>query len=174
MAKHFSDAINEIMPLVVDNDTSTPFIIYRNTNDASGDWFVSYPYPAEDADRFFKSQRELDTHAAMYKGADFDGGSERINLVNGIPAGSRTYVNGSLAAETEYLRGVPLIQKIDLDLDGRMETIRRYGKTPWVVVSSESDWDGDGIYEYAETLQSDGTMKKSWDLNKDGVHETYN
>jgi hypothetical protein len=40
------------------------------------------------------------------------------------------------------------------------------------VVLSESDWDGDGIFEYAETLQSDGSLKKSWDLDKDGIRET--
>jgi hypothetical protein len=36
-------------------------------------------------------------------------------------------------------------------MDGRMETIRRYDPDiPYKVLSTESDWDGDGNYEYKE------------------------
>ncbi|GHU96535.1 hypothetical protein FACS1894208_11320 [Clostridia bacterium] len=73
MAKNFSAAINEIMPLVADGDKSTPFIITRDS--AYGDWQVCYPYPAENADSFFKSQREIDHLAVMFTGADFAKGS---------------------------------------------------------------------------------------------------
>ena len=73
MAKDFSAAINEIMPLVKDGDTSAPFIITRDS--AYGDWQVCYPYPAEKAGDFFISQREHDPFAVMYRGAAFAGGS---------------------------------------------------------------------------------------------------
>jgi len=44
-----------------------------------------------------------------------------------------------------------------------METIRRYdAEVPYRILVTESDWDGDGIYEYSEILQSDGSIKKSW------------
>jgi hypothetical protein len=73
MAKDFSSAINEIMPLVQDGDKSTPFIITQDS--AYGDWQVCYPYPAENADKFLASQREHDHLVAMYTGADFAKGS---------------------------------------------------------------------------------------------------
>ena len=73
MAKRFSELISEIMPLVRDGDTSTPFIISRDS--AYGDWLFYYPYPAENADSFLESQREHDPYAVMYNGADFSDGS---------------------------------------------------------------------------------------------------
>jgi hypothetical protein len=74
------------MPLVSDGDKSAPFIITRDSaykdshpTDASvgGDpgWQVCYPYPAENADKFFGSQKETDPCAVMYTGADFANGS---------------------------------------------------------------------------------------------------
>jgi hypothetical protein len=75
MAKHFSDAINEIMPLVKDGDKSTPFIIYRKTDDTNAPWFVAYPYPAETANDALKQYRENDPCAVMFTGADFSDGS---------------------------------------------------------------------------------------------------
>jgi hypothetical protein len=75
MADSFSGVINEIMPLVKDGDTSTPFIIYRKTDDVSGSWFAAYPYPAENGAASLKQHRENDPCAVMFKGAAFDGGS---------------------------------------------------------------------------------------------------
>ena len=73
MTKDFSSAINEIMPLVKDGDSSTPFIITRDS--AYKDWQVCYPYPAENADSFFNSQKQYDPYAVMFAGADFSKGS---------------------------------------------------------------------------------------------------
>jgi hypothetical protein len=75
MAKHYSDVIDEIMPLVEDGDKSAPFIIYRNKEEENGPWFTAYPYPAENVKEVFMQYKENDPHAAMYFGADFDGGS---------------------------------------------------------------------------------------------------
>jgi hypothetical protein len=69
MAKKFSEAIAEIMPLVEDGDSSTPFVISRDR--VYGDWLVHCPYPAENAAGFLKSRREHDPYAVMYKGSDF-------------------------------------------------------------------------------------------------------
>jgi len=102
--------------------------------------------------------------------AEFSGGTEQIELSGGIPVKSTVYVKGKTAAQTEFILGQPAVQYADLDLDGRMETIRRYDSEG--LVSSESDWDGDGIHEYAEIRQSDGSVKKFWDFNRDGIRET--
>jgi hypothetical protein len=121
------------------------------------------------------SERSLLSFAAILEqpSAEFSGGTERVELEGGLPLKSSVIVQGKTVARTEYRLGRPFIQYIDLDLDGRMETVRRYDSTvAWRVAVSESDWDGDGIFEYAEALQSDGTMKKSWDLNRDGIRET--
>jgi antitoxin component YwqK of YwqJK toxin-antitoxin module len=101
---------------------------------------------------------------------EFSGGTERIELSGGIPVKSTVYLKGKKVSETEFQQGRPFIQYLDLDADGRMETVRRFDKEG--LVSSESDWDGDGTYEYAEIRQSDGSMKKFWDFDKDGIRET--
>jgi hypothetical protein len=101
---------------------------------------------------------------------EFPGSTERIELSGGIPVKSTVYLRGRKVSETEFHQGRPSIQNLDLDLDGRMETVRRFDSEG--LVSSESDWDGDGIYEYAEIRQSDGSMKKFWDFDKDGIRET--
>ncbi|MDR2470732.1 MAG: hypothetical protein LBD09_01310, partial [Treponema sp.] len=100
----------------------------------------------------------------------FPGGLERVELDAGIPLRSTVYLEGRTAAETEFRAGTPLVERLDLDLDGRLETIRRYGPGG-VLLLSESDWDGDGIYEYAEN-PAEGRMRKSWDLDRDGIRET--
>ncbi|MCL1927548.1 MAG: hypothetical protein FWG07_01985 [Treponema sp.] len=103
---------------------------------------------------------------------DFPGETERVELSGGIPVKSTVTANGKKVSETEFRLGRPFIQYLDLDMDGRMETIRRYDPdVPYRVLSTESDWDGDGIYEYTETLQNDGSIKKSWNY-RDGIRET--
>jgi hypothetical protein len=74
MAKYFSDAISEIMPLVKERE-NMPFIIYRKTDDTNAPWFVMYPYPAETAKIVLNQQKELDPYAVMFTGADFSDAS---------------------------------------------------------------------------------------------------
>jgi hypothetical protein len=100
---------------------------------------------------------------------EFSGGTEHIELSGGVPVKSTVYLKGSKVSETEFHLGQPVIQYLDLDLDGRMETIRRFDSEG--LVSSESDWDGDGTYEYLEIRQSDGTMKRFRDFDRDGIRE---
>jgi hypothetical protein len=119
-------------------------------------------------------------------GRTIPGSIERTELQDGVRRRSREYLGDKLVSETEYILGRPTVQRIDLDLDGRLETIRRYRsgdfppedddfkmatfETPGELVSSESDWDGDGVYEYGETYERDGIIR-SWDMDKDGVRE---
>jgi hypothetical protein len=65
-----------------------------------------------------------------------------------------------------------------MDQDGRLETVRRFRRSdfplddPGELASSESDWDGDGVYEYGETYEG-GIIIRSWDMDKDGVRELF-
>jgi hypothetical protein len=131
-------------------------------------------YP-ERADRISAlTERSLQAFAAVTErpSGEFSGAVDRTEFQNGLPVRSRIYVGGRMAAETEFRLGRPVTQRIDLDGDGRMETLRHFSRNEVRVELAESDWDGDGIYEYAETYGSDGTTRKSWDLNKDGKRET--
>lgn len=93
-------------------------------------------------------------------GSNFPGSVERIDCEGGVIYSAKEYLNERLVAETSYERGLPLFQRIDLDLDGRMETVRRFKQTadtflrlsgamPEIEII-ESDWDGDGFVEYRE------------------------
>jgi hypothetical protein len=113
-------------------------------------------------------------------GRNFEGALERVELDHGIPRRASEIVDGRIAGITEFLLGQPRIQRIDLDLDGRMETVRRFRGSPSppgdpleyqeILESSESDWDGDGIFEYEERYLP-GSVIRSWDMDKDGIKE---
>jgi hypothetical protein len=113
-------------------------------------------------------------------GRNFPGAVERVELDRGVPQRASEILDGRIAGTTEFLLGQPKIQRIDLDLDGRLETIRRFRESPLqpedplnypeIIASSESDWDGDGIYEYGE-VHHQGTIIRSWDMDRDGIKE---
>jgi hypothetical protein len=103
----------------------------------------------------------------------------------GVPHRSREYLKDALVADTSYLLGQPVLQRIDMDLDGRLETVRRFNHSEFPpdallskaqedplmgLDSSESDWDGDGIYEYGEVYRGNLVIR-SWDMDKDGTRE---
>jgi hypothetical protein len=116
------------------------------------------------------SRRTLVSFALTIKrpGRTIPGSIERIEMDQGVPRRSREYLQGALAADTEYRLGQPLLQYIDMDLDGRLETVRHFNAGS--LASSESDWDGDGIYEYEEIYTGDLVIR-SWDMDKDGTKE---
>jgi tetratricopeptide (TPR) repeat protein len=132
-------------------------------------------YPEPDERGASLSERSLLSFSVMTEkeSAEFSGGLERTVFRDSMPLRSTVYLDGKIAAETEFLYGRPLWQRIDLDLDGRMETLRQFSRAEYgLVLSTESDWDGDGLYEYAEVFQADGMLKRYWDLDKDGTRET--
>jgi tetratricopeptide (TPR) repeat protein len=115
---------------------------------------------------------------------EFPGGEERIDLENGIPRLAAVFLNGKTVSVTEYVLGRPSRQRLDLDLDGRMETVRRFSKGEYPagndefvidykakIELSESDWDGDGNFETGEEYLEDGRVIYSWDVDKDGVRD---
>lgn len=99
---------------------------------------------------------------------EFSGAVEIVELARSIPIRAREYLDGVLVSETDFLWGKPLIQRIDLDLDGRLETVRHFLRPPAPAFGAEfddpalfldyafdidyadSDWDGDGNYESRE------------------------
>jgi hypothetical protein len=96
---------------------------------------------------------------------EFSGGIEVVELNRSIPISAREYLDGRVVSETDFLRGRPLTQRVDLDLDGRLETVRHFRRysvssetnDPLLMLDysreidyADSDWDGDGIYETHE------------------------
>jgi hypothetical protein len=112
---------------------------------------------------------------------EFAGAVERIDMEGGIPQKSAEFLAGRIVSTTEFFLGRPRTQRVDLDLDGRAETIRRFRSDPageqyteayiGDIESSESDWDGDGIFETGEQYFPDGGILRSWDMDKDGIRE---
>ncbi|MDR3138848.1 MAG: hypothetical protein LBT95_04140, partial [Treponema sp.] len=113
--------------------------------------------------------------------AEFEGAVERIDMDRGTPQGAAEFLAGRLVSTTEFLLGRPRLQRADLDLDGRLETVRLFRMDPVKesyggdykrdIEFSESDWDGDGIFETGEQYFPDGTLLRSWDTDKDGKRE---
>jgi len=119
---------------------------------------------------------------------EFEGGIEHIYLDNGIPARSEVIKDNKVVSFTEFENGRPLVQWLDLDLDGRMETVRRYRRNfftdrsalSWdelqvrlsrsgsdlrqLLESSESDWNGDGVFESGEVYRENGSVVNKWKL----------
>jgi hypothetical protein len=113
---------------------------------------------------------------------EFPGGLERIAMDRGVPRLAVETLDDRVVAVTEFVRGQPRIQRVDLDLDGRMETIRRfregipaenplaYERIPELV---ETDRDHDGLYEMGEQFFPDGTSIYGWDSDGDGIRDFF-
>jgi len=116
---------------------------------------------------------------------EFPGGIEHVYLENGIPVNAEVILNNKTVSFTEFENGRPVTQWLDLDLDGRMETVRRFrrdffaGRSAlnWdelqgrlsqgadfrqLLESSESDWNGDGKFESQELYREDGSVVNKW------------
>jgi hypothetical protein len=101
--------------------------------------------------------------------AEFPGGTEQVFLERGIPIRAEVTLNGAIVAVTEYERGNPVVQRLDLDLDGRMETVRHFDNDRLQLV--ESDWHGGGVFGSEKLYRTDGSVVYSWDMDGDGVRE---
>ncbi|MCL2230633.1 MAG: hypothetical protein FWC01_06015 [Treponema sp.] len=113
---------------------------------------------------------------------EIEGAIETIRMSRGVILQSiETTANGRQVSVTEFERGLPVIQHIDLDLDGRMETIRRFRRPEpgyvWrdvfdyrrLIASSESDWSGDGRHKTREVYQLDGSIVYYFDMDGSGT-----
>lgn len=73
-----------------------------------------------------------------------------------------------------YREGVPSDERLDTDGDGRFESRRVWGRLPdgsTEALYVESDLDGDGLWEYRETIMP--PYAKSWDLDTDGAPDLF-
>ena len=80
---------------------------------------------------------------------EFTDGLEVIELSNGIPVRAREFVGDLMVSETMFTLGWPQTQRIDLDLDGHMETMRffrQYNR----VLDLEKFWEYEREIEYTE------------------------
>ncbi|MDR2797689.1 MAG: CDC27 family protein [Treponema sp.] len=128
---------------------------------------------------------------------EFAGALERVEFDQGIPQRAWEFLDGRIISTTEFYQGRPQMQRIDLDVNGHLETIRRFrpsGDVPPNNASpldqlffgsrievSESDWDEDGLFEYEEQYvyahegeEPDPTIEKVlrfWDIDRDGIRE---
>jgi len=115
---------------------------------------------------------------------EFDGAQEQIFLERAIPLRSVHTLNENVVSLIEFENGLPVQQYLDLDLDGRMETLRRFrrpgpdfkvqdldGKFDYrdLVVSSQSDWTGEGRFKTGEVYLKDGSVVYSWDMDGSGT-----
>jgi hypothetical protein len=143
----------------------------------------AFLYPFWDSGDSRPTERTLVSFAGTIErpGREFPGAVERVEMEQGIPLSGAEYLRGRTVLVTEYRNGRPVLRRLDLDLDGRMETLRRFRAAEETVYdpfkheaipeSSESDWDGDGIYETGEEYLLDGRTARSWDMNRDGIRE---
>jgi hypothetical protein len=160
--------------------TFTPFLVAE----IPGSGGVLYPHRDPRGVRL--TGRALVSFAVSLEGPgrEFQGALERITLEWGVPQRAVEYLEGQAVSTTQFVQGRPVVQRVDLDLDGRLETIRRFplgrgmfvpeeggGYAATFPESSESDWDGDGVYETGEEYFPDGSVARSWDLDKDGNRE---
>jgi hypothetical protein len=141
-------------------------------------------YPEADSGRTGLSLRTLAAYALTIQrpSREFPGALERIEMERGVPRRAVEILDGKITAVTEFNLGLPRIQRLDLDLDGRMETIRyfregpppddgeplAYEKIPELI---ETDRDRDGLYEMGERFLPDGTVEYSWDTDGDGIRD---
>jgi len=81
---------------------------------------------------------------------EFDGGTEVVELSQGIPIRAREFVGDLMVAETEFLQGRPQRQRVDLDFDGQMDIIRYFRRSDRPMELEELwDYDRDIEYVYA-------------------------
>jgi hypothetical protein len=110
---------------------------------------------------------------------EFQGAEEEIFFRGGFPFLSVETLDGRQLSFTEYRNGVPVLQCLDFDRDGRMETLRTFraprpdfAETFYLldlIASSESDWTGEGKYKTREVYLPDGSVVFSLDIDGSGV-----
>jgi hypothetical protein len=107
--------------------------------------------------------------SVQHPSAEFPGGVEQVFFNKGIPIRAEVTRNGLTVSITEYENGYPVTQWLDMDMDGRMETVRNFDRRG--LRSLETDWRGDGLYGSAELYRDNGSVVYSWDMDGDGSRE---
>ena len=125
--------------------------------------FLDILFPEKDPMSAALSRRSLIANSFQIErpSQEFPGAIEIIELNMSIPIRAREFLDGRMISETDFIRGRPIGQRVDLDLDGRLETYRRF-RVPSLTANGElpppevlldyqrifdfveSDWYGDG------------------------------
>lgn len=98
------------------------------------------------------------------------GGTSAATLYDGIPTQSWWRDAFGKSGRTVYAGGLPSDERLDIDGDGRTEARRVWGRVadgtgqPLYI---DVDFNGDGLYEYRETLVE--PLLKAWDYDSDGA-----
>ncbi|MCX7655853.1 MAG: hypothetical protein N2Z76_04950 [Treponemataceae bacterium] len=144
----------------------------------SGQTFV---YPSLEIPLPRITERSLWSFAVtiLRPGKIMPGSWEQLEVQGGVIQRSTETYQGKVLRETFYERGLPVRETLDTDQDGRMESRKRYFYKSSLNEQLEnreslleSDFDGDGLYEYGEELFRDGKLVKTWDLDRNGDRET--
>jgi tetratricopeptide (TPR) repeat protein len=139
-------------------------------------------YPMLSSQYITLTYRALLSFCSSYSrpGQEIDGATETIYMDRGDILRVIETLDGRQVSVTDFEKGLPVTQHIDLDLDGRMETIRRFRRPPLdyeqedmldyrrLIASSESDWSGDGLYKTMEVYLPDGSVVYSFDMDGGG------
>jgi len=138
-------------------------------------------YPELEGRNFITRQAILSFCSSLTRpSAEISSAKETIYMSRGVILQAAEEVNGAQVSVTEFQRGLPVIQYIDTDQDGRMETIRRFRRPPanyvWedlldyrrLIASSESDFRGDGRYMTREVYSLDGSVVYYSDMDGSG------
>ena len=142
--------------------------------------FAGLLYPVPSYSGMDITQRTLISFCSTLKrpSVEFENATETIFMEYGIPLYAVETINQIDISITEFDRGLPVVQYVDLDLDGRMETIRRF-RLPsgeWydilnyrqLLASSESDWEGNGRFITRELYLEDGSIVYYFDMDGSG------
>ena len=133
----------------------------------------SFRFPEADAMVPRLTERSLVSFSSSIerRGEFRDDSIETMELVAGVPRRATERAGAAIIASTVYEAGRPVSRYLDMDGDGRLETRQRFAALKDEIfpldplprpATSESDWDGDGIYEYAESLDPDGSPERTW------------
>jgi hypothetical protein len=161
--------------------TAVDLVILGGSKNYSG---LPYPVPL---DLYFDLTRRTFVSFASSltrPSAEFEGGTEQIFFDRGIPRQAVETLNGKQVSVTNFRNGLPFEQYLDMDADGKMETIRGFRRPEpgsatelyyeiinyqSLTASSESDWTGDGVYKTGEMYLKDGSIVYSWDMDGSGL-----
>ncbi|MDR0641339.1 MAG: hypothetical protein LBG07_02645 [Treponema sp.] len=145
---------------------------------------LGLPYPEADTGQARLNLRTLVSHALSVRrpSREFPGAIEHIELEQGVPRRAVEILEGKIVALTEFSLGRPRLQRLDLDLDGRMETVRHFREASVdddaepldyekILELVETDRDRDGLYEIGEQFLPNGIVIYSWDTDGDGIRD---
>lgn len=110
---------------------------------------ILFPNRIENAPAVSRRSLYAEARRVERPSAEFDGAVETLNLVHGSKVHAQEELDGKIVSETFFQNGTPLYQRVDTELDGRLETIRyfkRLASGEFAVDYVEVDREGFGTY----------------------------